>query len=318
MSLHSNQLILGIDGGGSKTLASLAVLSEGDEFHVVGQGTAGASNLNAIGVESAATAVQLAIQRAFQSAGTQSRMVAALCMGMSGAGRAEEQQIWMHWAQENKVAEHIDIVTDAETALAAGTPEGIGVALIAGTGSLALGTNQAGQTARAGGWGYLLGDEGGGYQIGLAALKVVAKSVDGRGPETRLQSLILHVLDLDDPRALIRYVYHHESKRKQIAALSKLVFDAAEYDDQAAREILQQAVKELAELVQAVVSRLHFANENYALALTGGVLLQQREYRVSLLEHLHSVGQEPASVACVDDASLGAIRLAVRRLKVAE
>ncbi|MCA9017410.1 MAG: hypothetical protein KDA77_18960 [Planctomycetaceae bacterium] len=318
MPLQSNQLVLGIDGGGSKTLASLAVLSEGGEFHVVGRGTSGASNLNTVGVESAAAAVQLAIERAFQSTGTQTRTVAALCMGMSGAGRTEEQQVWMHWAQDNGVADQVVVVTDAETVLAAGAPEGIGVALIAGTGSLAFGINQTGKMVRAGGWGYLLGDEGSGYQIALAALKAIAKAVDGRGPETRLQSMILHTLGLNDPRALIRYVYHHENKRSEIAALSKLVFEAAENDDPVSREILQQAVTELAELVQTVVSRLHFANENYALVLTGGLLLQQPDYRVSLLEQLHSMHQKPKSVACVDDASLGAIRIAVRRWNATE
>lgn len=318
MSLHSNELVLGIDGGGSKTLASLAVLSEGGDFHVVGRGTAGASNLNAIGIVPAAAAVQRAIELAFQSTGTQPRRVAALCMGMSGAGRAEEQQTWVNWAQENQVAEQIDVVTDAETVLAAGTPEGIGVALIAGTGSLAYGMNQTGQIARAGGWGYLLGDEGGGYQIGLAALKAIAKAVDGLGRETCLQSMILHALGLDDPRALIRYVYDHKSKRSDIAALTKLVFEAAENEDHVAREILQQAVTELAELVQVVVSRLHLTKENYALALTGGLLLQQREYRVSLLEQLHFQQREPSSVECVDDSSLGAIRIAIRRLNAAE
>ena len=318
MSLHSNKLVLGIDGGGSKTLASLAVLSGGGEFHVVGRGTAGASNMNATGIAPAAAAVQLAIERAFQSAGTQLRRVAALCMGMSGAGRAEEQQTWVNWAQENEVAEQIDVVTDAETVLAAGTPEGIGVALIAGTGSLAFGMNQVEKIARAGGWGYLLGDEGGGYQIGLAALKAITKAVDGRGCETCLQSMIFHALGLDNLQALIRYVYHPESKRSDIAALSKLVFEAAENEDHVAREILQQAVTELAELVQAVVSRLHFTGENYALALTGGVLLYQREYRVSFLEQLHSLQLEPSSVECVDDPSLGAIRIAVRRLNERE
>lgn len=274
--------------------------------------------MNAVGIDPAAAAVQLAIELAFQSAGTQPRRVAALCMGMSGAGRTEEQQTWVNWAQENQVADLIDVVTDAETVLAAGTPKGVGVALIAGTGSLAYGTNQAGQIARAGGWGYLLGDEGGGYQIGLAALKAITKAVDGRGPETCLQSMVFRALDLDDPQALIRYVYHPESKRSDIAALSKLVFEAAESEDHVAREILQLAVTELAELVQAVVSRLHFTNENYAMALTGGLLLQQREFRVSLLEQLHSQQREPSSVECVDDSSLGAIRIAIRRLKAAE
>jgi len=314
MSLQSNQLVLGVDGGGSNTPVSLAVVSAGDEFHIVGRGAAGASNLNSSGLKAATGQVQLAIQRAFESAGTQPKTVAALCMGMSGAGRIAEQEAWTKWAQVNKVAERTSIVTDAETVLAAGTPEGFGVAVIAGTGSLAFGKNAAGEMARAGGWGYLLGDEGSGYQIALAAIKAVLKSVDGRGPETCLQTALLSTLELDDPQAFIGYIYRPESNRSEIAALSKLVFEAAETGDYVALTILQQAVEELAGLVKAVVTRLNFSNETYALALTGGMLLFQQDYRVSVLERLLQLEISPSAIECVDDASLGAIRIAARLL----
>ena len=312
MALESKQLVLGIDGGGSKTLVSLAVVSDRNEYQVVGRGTSGASNLNVVGFDAAASQVQLAIQRAFESAGIQLKTVAALCMGMAGAGRVEEQETWMKWAQENQVAQRAGIVTDAETILSAGTPEGIGVALIAGTGSLAFGKNEAGEVARAGGWGYLLGDEGSGYQIAMAAMKAILKSVEGRGPETCLQATILRALELADSQALIGYVYRTDRNRSEIAALSKLVFDAAEAEDIVAKMILAQAVEDLAELVKAVVLQLHFSNENYALALTGGILLHQREYRVSLLARLRQLQIEPSSIECMDDASLGAIRIAAR------
>lgn len=314
MALESKQLVLGIDGGGSKTLVSLAVVSDRNEYQIVGRGTSGASNLNVVGFDAAASQVQLAIQRAFESAGTQPQTVAALCMGMAGAGRVEEQETWMKWARESQVAKRAGIVTDAETILSAGTPEGIGVALIAGTGSLAFGKNEAGEVARAGGWGYLLGDEGSGYQIAMAAMKAILKSVEGRGPETCLQATMLRALKLEDSQDLIGYVYRSEHNRSEIAALSKLVFDAAEAEDIVAVMILQQAVEDLAELVKAVVLQLHFSNENYALALTGGVLLHQREYRVSFLARLRQLEIEPSSIECMDDASLGAIRIAARSL----
>jgi len=312
MSLQLEQLVLGIDGGGSKTRASLAMISSRNEYQVVGQGASGASNLNATGLSVATGQVQLAIQRAFEAAGTPSQKVAAICMGMSGAGRDDERQAWLNWAQENNVADRIQIVTDAETVLASGTPEGTGVALISGTGSLAFGINETGEVARAGGWGYLLGDEGSGYQIAIAAIKAILKSVDGRGLETCLQPAILQTLGLKAPDALIGFVYRSESNRREIAVLSKLVFEAAEKGDHVAREILHRAIESLSELVKAVVSRLHFSGDGYALALTGGVLIHQQDFRLTFLERLSQLQIEPSTIECVDDASLGAIRIAAR------
>ncbi|HCO22265.1 MAG: N-acetylglucosamine kinase [Gimesia sp.] len=315
MNLHSKQLVLGIDGGGSATRAALAVVAESFEFHIVGRGMAGASNFNSCGWEAATEQVQRAIQSAFESAGTEAHQVAAICLGMSGAGRTVEQQAWLRWAEESHIAEQARVVTDAETVLAAGTPEGAGVALIAGTGSLAFGKNAAGENARAGGWGYLLGDEGSGYQIALAAMQGMARAVDGRGPETRLQAAFQDALDLNDPRELIGYLYHTDRERSDIAGLSRLVFTAAEQGDVVACEVLRQAIQDLTELVSAVVTRLHFSRGDYALALTGGILLHQRDFRVSLLERLRELKLEPVSIECVDDASLGAVRLGINGLK---
>ncbi|MDF1742959.1 MAG: BadF/BadG/BcrA/BcrD ATPase family protein [Gimesia sp.] len=314
MSLQSEQLVLGIDGGGSKTRASLARISSCNEIQIVGQGFSGASNLNATGLAAASEQVQLAIQRAFEAAEKPSKIVAAISMGMSGAGRDEERQAWLNWAQENNVADRIQIVTDAETVLAAGTPEGFGVALIAGTGSLGFGKNMMGEEARAGGWGYLLGDEGSGYQIAIAAIKAILKSVDGRGSETCLQPAILESLGLEHPNELIRFVYRSENNRREIAELSKLVFAAAEGGDHVALEILQYSVEELSVLVKAVVTRLDFSGAGYALALTGGILIHQQDFRMSLCERLSQLQIEPSAIECVDDASLGAVRIAARML----
>ena len=317
MNLHSKQLVLGIDGGGSTTRATLAVDTETCDFHVAGRGTARASNFNSCGWQVATRQVQRAIQSAFESAGTEPHAIAAICLGMSGEGRSAEQQAWVRWAEESGVAEQVFVVTDAETVLAAGTPNGTGVALIAGTGSLAFGKNAAGESARAGGWGYLLGDEGSGYQIALAALKGIARAVDGRGPETSLQPAFLKALTLNDPRSLIGYLYHPERERSEIADLSRLVFAAAAQGDVVSLDILQQAVLELAELVKSVVARLSFSSGDYGLALTGGILLHQRGFRVSLLECLQEQELEPSAIECVEDASLGAVRLAIKGLQKA-
>lgn len=312
--LQSRQLVLGIDGGGTKTAATLAVVSDDQNFHVVGRGTAGASNLNAVGLDAAASELQRAVELAFQSAGAEPHTVSVLCLGMAGAGRPAEQHAWAEWAVQNQIAKEVVVVTDAETVLAAGTPAGTGVALIAGTGSLAFGKGADGTQTRAGGWGYLLGDEGSGYQLAIAAIKAILRAVDGRGPETVLQSRFLKALNLNVPEEMIGYLYQDPGDRGRIARLSGLVFEAAADEDAVARSIVDQGAQELSELVLAVAQRLHFKADAYALALTGGILLHQRDYRVSLLERLAEQQLAPATIECVEDPSLGAVRIAVRLL----
>lgn len=312
MSSSSKELVLGIDGGGSKTLVSLAEVSANSDPQIIAQGTAGASNLNAVDFEVATEQVKLAIQRAFESAGVPCEAVARLCMGMSGAGRSAEQDAWFQWAEENQVARQTRIVTDAETVLAAGTPEGIGVALISGTGSLSYGKNETGEVARAGGWGYLLGDAGSGYQIAMHAIRAILKSTEGRGPHTSLQTAFLQALGFDEAGRLLSFVYQSENQRSEIAVLCKLVFEAAAADDAVSQTILRDESEALAELVKAVVTRLHFSNADYALALTGGILLHQPNYRLAVLAHLQRLQVEPSAVECVEDASLGAVRIAAR------
>ncbi|HET9221200.1 MAG TPA: BadF/BadG/BcrA/BcrD ATPase family protein, partial [Roseiflexaceae bacterium] len=153
-------LLLGVDGGGSGTRALLADRSGA----ILGAGAAGPSNHQAIGLEAAAQAIQSAIDMAFRDARVErSRPVAAICLGLAGAGRPEDRLRFEAWATRQNIARRCAVASDAELVLTAGTPDGWGVALICGTGSIAWGRAPDGRSARAGGWGYLLGDEGSGY-----------------------------------------------------------------------------------------------------------------------------------------------------------
>src|SRR5207244_11602264 len=99
--------------------------------------------------------------------------VAAACLGLAGAARPEDQKVIQDWARAVSLAQAVEVTTDAAILLAAGTPEGWGLALVAGTGSIAYGRTADGRTARAGGWGYLMGDEGSAYAMVLAGLQAV-------------------------------------------------------------------------------------------------------------------------------------------------
>ena len=161
---------------------------------ILGRGIAGPGNPRAAGFDVAQANIDAAIDAAFAAADLPRTTVAAACFGLAGAGRPDEQQRIAAWARQQRIAERIRVCGDAEPILAAASPENSGIVLIAGTGSLAWGRNQAGETARCGGWGYLLGDEGSGYAIALAGLHAAMRAADGRGPQTDLLAAFMDKL----------------------------------------------------------------------------------------------------------------------------
>jgi N-acetylmuramic acid 6-phosphate etherase len=260
--------LLGIDGGGTKTTALVADVNG----RVFGRGVTGSSNYHAVGIDMACNTVREAVHAAFVEARRTPSALQAVCLGLAGVGRAPDRALFTDWAElEWPNAKRI-IVNDAELVLAAGTPEGWGLALICGTGSIAFGKTRQGRTARVGGWGYLLGDEGGAYAIGLAALHAIVRAHDGRAPVTALTSAILACWHLAKPTDLIAHVYQPRIPRVEIAELAPLVEQIASDGDEAAIEILQTAGNEMAELARAAANRLGL-DEPTPCALAGGVLL---------------------------------------------
>jgi N-acetylglucosamine kinase-like BadF-type ATPase len=204
------------------------------------------------------------------------------------------------------------VVNDALPVLVAGSPDGWGVALISGTGSLAFGRTRDGGSARAGGWGHLFGDEGSGYSIALAGLRAAAKSADGRGPETDLVGALLERLSLQRPEELIPRVYPMASERAMIASLAEVVVATADRGDAVAEQILGHAAYELAAMVGAVTRRLGLHPGTYPLALAGGVLLGSEKLVDRLRAHLRTAEAQPATFSRVSEPVLGAVILALR------
>jgi len=231
-------------------------------------------------------------------------------LGLAGSDRKENRDVLRRWADDRRLAHRFRVVTDALPVLVAGSPEGWGVALISGTGSFAFGQSPDGRSARAGGWGYLFGDEGSGYAIALAALRAVAMSADGRGPATQLVPALLKRLNLQEPRELVSAIYPMAAHRAAIAALADLVTQVADHGDPPAQQILDEAASELAAMVAAVARKLGFSGGTFPLALAGGVLRGAKSIRNGLLGHLTSLDLRPDPVATVTDPVLGAVRLA--------
>lgn len=307
-----DQLVLGIDGGGSKTLAWLASReSDGSPIEPLGRGLAGPSNPRAVGFDAAFFNIEAAIESAFADAARPRGTVSAICLCLAGAGRLEEQQRIAAWATSRGIATRVRVISDAEPILAAAAPDLCGIALISGTGSLAWGRNAEGLTARCGGWGYLFGDEGSGYAIALDGLQAAVMAVDGRGRETSLVSAFCKRLSANNPSELVTHLYRPEVTREHLAALAAVVFHEADTEhDDVATSIIDSAVSDLGLMVSTLVRRLSLKAGGYTLAQSGGVLLNQPSVRARLLEFLRQSEIAPKTVELVPEPVLGAVLLA--------
>jgi N-acetylglucosamine kinase-like BadF-type ATPase len=199
----------------------------------------------------------------------------------------------------------------ARRARSAETPNGWGVAVIAGTGSIASARSRDGRTARAGGWGYLLGDEGSGYGLTLAALQAVARAADGRGPPTNLTSVFLDRLEAASPGELIPRIYRGTWNRPALAALAPIVFDASDRGDAVASGILHDAARSLAGQALAAARQAGFNDQPAPLALAGGVLENQQTFREEIVRELQAMGMALETIRNVYIPARGAVRLAM-------
>jgi N-acetylglucosamine kinase-like BadF-type ATPase len=225
--------------------------------------------------------------------------------GLSGFDRAEDRARME--PSLRALARSLAMTNDARLVLA-GLSGGIGIALIAGTGSIAYGTDPTGASARAGGWGNLIGDEGSGWRMGRDALAAVAQATDGRAPATELTERILSHWRLDNPSDLILRVYDPAMSKGDIAELSGIVFAAASAGDAVARGIVDDAVRSLATIPVAVAGRLSFPGA-IPLAFAGGLLLYRSIFRQRVLD-LIGARVPVAPPVLIDDPALAAARAA--------
>ena len=310
--MKANGLLLAVDGGGTKTHAVVTDL----EGKVLARGLGPSSNIHNVGLDESCRAMVTAIERALSDVpgaagptrpGWRSARIAAACFGLAGVDSAEDEAEVARWVRQQTIAERFVVVNDAELVLAGGTPDGWGVALVSGTGSVCLGRAADGRTARVGGWGPLLSDEGSGYEMAIEALRAVTRSVDGREQAPGLAQAVLQHWSLADPTELTRFVHAPATSTADIAALAPIVLDQAERGEPVARAILQRAARELARQVETTISRLQL--ERPPLAMAGGI------FNSSLREAVvKEVGDAVASATYVTDPPLGAVVLARRLL----
>jgi N-acetylglucosamine kinase-like BadF-type ATPase len=276
------KLILGIDGGGTKTRA---LLCRGDGT-VVGFGEAGGFNLNNLPHATCVANVRKALGEAFGGS-TFPEPDAAFVGACTIKDEADERAVAGVLHDAGLRTPRLGIANDLVNVLASGIPEGEGIALIAGTGSHVVARDRDGRMTCCGGWGYLIGDAGSGYFLGIEAIKAVALACDGRGSATGLTEPVLKALRIDHPLALLRAVCDHVLGAHGIAALAPLVITAAEGGDHVACGILREATEGLAECV-ATAARQAGLGGNIPVVFAGGVACSGSPYQPMLEEAIQA------------------------------
>jgi N-acetylglucosamine kinase-like BadF-type ATPase len=261
----TERLYLGVDGGQSSTTALI-----GDEAgRVLGRGRGGPCNhvSGAEGRTKFFSALGECLRQACEQAGLDSKTVtfACACLGFSGGPEDKES-----YSRELIRSTQYKITHDAEIALSGATAGEPGIIIIAGTGSMAFGRNAEGKAARAGGWGYIFGDEGGAFDITRRALRAALQYEEGWGPPTLLRDLLLKETRAANANEMLHLFYTPEYTRRRVASLCPLVTRAAEEGDEVAREIFDASAVELARFVQGVHFQLFRAGERVPLAYIGG------------------------------------------------
>lgn len=262
-------LYVGVDGGGSKT-------------RVVAVDQAGAVRLDAetegcdlpargeAHVKRVLAEVHSLVAGAARTAGGASELRLALGLPAYGETAAWDDAL-RRLAADAFGGWRYRLYNDVRLALEGALPEGPGVLVLSGTGSMAWGKDAAGTEARAGGWGPLLGDEGSGYDLGLRGLRAAFKDADGRGPGTRLLDGLLRELQAGDVHAALALLSAlPQPPRARIAALARVVLGAAEQGDAVAAALVEDAARELADHVEALAARLQLGTDA-AVSVAGGV-----------------------------------------------
>lgn len=303
----SDEYVVGVDGGGSGTRCSVIGL----DGVFLASGTGGPSNPITVGVEEARNSIMKSVNEVIEKTGVEEFKASVL--GIAGTDRSKLKTELLDKLPDTLGEK--EIVSDAESALAGATACRHGVIVVAGTGSIVYGENQDGDTARAGGWGWRLGDEGSGYTIGRNAIIGVLKAYDGRGPETMLASQVLRDLGLNEVEDIIDWAYASGREPRDFAELVPTVRRAAGEGDEVANLVLAEAGCELGLVAQAVIKRLNLVEE-FPITFNGGIFQSSGPYTMALEEVIRREATECFFVSPRFSPDIGSCLLALQNLGV--
>lgn len=260
------EYIIGVDGGGTKTEA-VAYSLDGDVLNISLKGFANLLN----GKEEALNNIISSIEELINHLGKEN--LKGIYLGVAGIEVGNNREYIL-----NEIKEVLEIepslMNDGELALKAMLKGEDGILVIAGTGSIAFGIKD-GKSARTGGWGHLLGDEGSGYKISIDVLKNILFEEDNSIEKSDLSKAIMREFNWNSVDEIVEFVY--SSTKDEIARIAPIVSKFAEEGDNYARGILEKEATALAKTTQNLYEKLGF--EKCSIGLVGGVLKKSRIMR---------------------------------------
>ncbi len=296
----------GIDGGGTKS--NCAVMSADNS--IVFQTTGASTNFLVLGTEKACINILDIINECCNQLGISYKDIDRILIGTAGAGRKEDAEklkvaFEEHCGNSKIIFNSFRVESDARIALEGAFSGGPGCILIAGTGSIIFGKDTNGNIFRSGGYGRIIGDEGGGYSMGKKALQALSKYYDGRGLPTVIEKLLKTKHNISSPEDLIKLVHRSEFN---IASVALSVIQAAGEGDEIANKIIDEESEELVLLISSMIKKLNLKNLN--LCLLGSLIDNDNFYSLTLREKISGISDEIELRKPEHPPEIGAILLA--------
>ena len=295
-------VLLGADAGGSHSTVVIGTV----DLTILGRADGPGAAMKPGGAAASAVVLAETARRAASQTGIDLPVDRAV-VGAAGAGRAQEQGELEAALVQAGLAQRVRVMADAEIALSTAFADGTGIIVSAGTGSIAYARDPAGQLHRAGGYGWQLGDEGGGYWLGRRALDVAARAQDGRGEGSTLLARLLGALGLQHFDDLVRWTA--TATPSQVAALAPHVLNAAREGEVVAQRAVEDAARELVALV-VTLERYYPGTEPVPVAIAGGLLLAQSPLAAAFRDRLAAQSKRARVVSNRVDTPVGALKLA--------
>src|SRR5438046_1321498 len=295
-------VLLGADAGGSHSTGVVATVA----LTILGRADGPGAAMKPGGAAASAVVLAETARRAASQTGIDLPVDRAV-VGAAGAGRAQEQGELEAALVQAGLAQRVRVMADAEIALSTAFADGTGIIVSAGTGSIAYARDPAGQLHRAGGYGWQLGDEGGGYWLGRRALDIAARAQDGRAEGSTLLARLLGALGLQTFDDLVRWTA--TATPAQVAALAPHVLNAAGDGEVVAQRAVEDAARELVALVVAL-ERHYPGTAPVSVAMAGGLLVAHSPLADAFRTRLAAQSKRARLVSTTVDTPVGALKLA--------
>jgi N-acetylglucosamine kinase-like BadF-type ATPase len=267
------EYILGVDGGGTKTLINIADTSG----KILSEAESGTVNYKIIGIKKAESNLNRGITDAIKNIFSNSDIIfKSACFGFTGLDHKDEYHIFEKIVLNRKIKKYFNpekliILNDSKLALELGGDLKNKIVIICGTGINCFGFDENGEKAEVNGWDYIMGDEGSGYFIGSRVLNAITKAFDGRGEKTILLERIIEIFKVRDIYELSRSLYEMPFSKGKIASIAETVCETAKMGDMVSIRILKEAAREVYISIRTVVKKLCLENKAFELILVGGL-----------------------------------------------